>query len=67
VTYLAEDEIVRGMAKRLRDLDDDALASLHRNASRLGRYAAESEMFRRIACKIPPTRVARRELAEEAA
>lgn len=56
MTYLADDIQIRRMARDLRNLSDDALGALHRNASGLGQCATESEMFRRIACKIPPTR-----------
>lgn len=58
MTYLADDIQIRRMARDLRNLSDDALGALHRNASGLGQCAAESEMFRRIACKVPPTRAA---------
>lgn len=56
MNYLTADAEIRRMAQGLRDYSDDKLGALSRHGSGLGIDAANYEMFRRIACKVPPTR-----------
>ena len=68
MTYLADDLEIMRLSRQLRNLSDDALGAMHRNAVPPGLYAAEYEMFRRLACRVSTSPVPRflKLLAEDA-